>query len=213
MSKLSDLYQLLRLSQKVGIEWTDEQEKKLAEEEERLIKNEVLPVVTKNIEPVLAQVERELVLIVDYVPGQPLKVSLSRKRNILEESNDFVEITPDPVAQHRTLGPQKKPKTNVSEKTILRVTLPNGEVIEEKKAKDTFVKSIQWIGVTNARSVGLTWCNLPLISNTRDPKYGKAQVNAGDGWLVLTHSSTYHKKMQLDKMAKALGLDLKVEIV
>ena len=213
MSKLSKLYELRRLSQEFGMEWTEKQENQLEAEEERLIKNEVLPVVTKSIEPALSQVERELVLMVDYVPGSPLKVSLSRKRNLLDALEDVIEIKPDPVATHKTLGPQKKPKSNVSEKTVLRVTLPTGEVIAEKKAKDTFVKTIQWIGVMKSRSVGLTWCNVPLISNTEDPKYKKAQVDVGEGWLLLTHSSTYHKKMQLDKIAKALGIDLKVEII
>lgn len=42
------------------MEWTEKQERQLEAEEEHLIKNEVLPVVTKSIEPALSQVEREL---------------------------------------------------------------------------------------------------------------------------------------------------------
>lgn len=60
MSKLSKLYELRRLSQEFGMEWTEKQERQLEAEEEHLIKNEVLPVVTKSIEPALSQVEREL---------------------------------------------------------------------------------------------------------------------------------------------------------
>lgn len=47
MSKLSKLYELRRLSQEFGMEWTEKQERQLEAEEEHLIKNEVLPVVSK----------------------------------------------------------------------------------------------------------------------------------------------------------------------
>ena len=100
MSKLSKLYELRRLSQEFGMEWTEKQERQLEAEEEHLIKNEVLPVVSKSIEPALSQVERELVLVVDYVPGTPLKVSLSRKRNLFDALEDVVEIKPDPEVEH-----------------------------------------------------------------------------------------------------------------
>lgn len=213
MSKLSKLYELRRLAQEFGMEWADEQEAQLEAEEERLIKNEVLPVVTKSIEPALSQVERELVLVVDYVPGSPLKVSLSRKRNLLDALEDVIEIKPDPIVDHRTLGKQKARKEDIADKTILRVTMPDGTVIQEKKAKDTFIDTIVRIGVNRVRPIGLTFCKIPIISNTRDPKYGKAQHDVGNGWLILTHSSTKDKKKTLDKIAKALGIDLKVEII
>lgn len=213
MSKLSKLYELRRLAEEFGMEWREEQEAQLVAEEERLIKNEVLPVVTKSIEPVLSQVERELVLVVDYVPGSPLKVSLSRKRNLFDAIEDVVEITPDPIVDHKTYGSQGAKKTDIAEKTLLKVTLPDGRVIEEKKAKDTFVKTILWMGIDRVRPLGLKFCRVPVVSNTSDPKYGKAQVDVGGGWLILTHSGTRDKKKMLDKMANALGIPLTVEIV
>ena len=211
--KLRKLYEAQRTLRENGLEFTSDQQAQLDRAEENMIKAHILPVITDKIEPALQPVERELVLVVDYIPGQPLKVSLSRKRNILDTMDDVVEIKPDPVAKHKTLGPRTTPKTYVSDKTVLRVTLPTGEIISEKKAKDTFIKTIKWIGVMEARSVGVVWCNVPLISNTEDPKYKKAQVDLGNGWLLLTHSSTYHKKKQLDRIAKSLGIKLKVEII
>ena len=55
----------------------------MSELEEDIIKKEILPVVTETIEPALKQVQRELVLVVDYHPGMPISVSLSRKTNML----------------------------------------------------------------------------------------------------------------------------------
>lgn len=213
MSKLSKLYELRRLSQEFGMEWTEKQETQLASEEERLIKNEVLPVVTKSIEPALSQVERELVLVVDYVPGQPLKVSLSRKRNFFDALEDVVEIKPDPTVQHRTFGPQTAKKDEIAPKSVLRVTMPDGTIIACKKAADTFIQAIERIGVERVRAVGLKSCKVPIISNTRDAKYGKAQRPTAGRWLILTHSSTADKKKQLDKIASALNLNINVEII
>ena len=213
MSKLSKLYELRRLSQEFGMEWTETQERQLEAEEEHLIKNEVLPVVTKSIEPALSQVERELVLVVDYVPGTPLKVSLSRKRNLLEALEDVVEIKPDPEVPHKSGGTRTVGKGEIAPKTGLRVTLPDGRVLAHAKAKDTFIEALLSIGIERIRPLGVKFCRIPIISNTRDKKYGKAQHDVGNGWLILTHSSTADKKKMLDKIAKALNLAIKVEII
>ena len=213
MSRLSKLYQAMDTLASEGLELSVEQEAQLRKAEEEIIQKEILPVITDNIEPSLSQVQRELVLVVDYVPGRPLKVSLSRKRNIDEILTDAVEIKPDPIVAHRSNGPQKAKKEDIAPKTLLRVTMPDGTVLEKAKAKDTFVAVICRIGIERVRPLGLKFCKVPIISNTRDAKYGKAQVPVDGGWLILTHSSTNDKKKQLDKIAKALKIKMKVEIV
>lgn len=40
MSKLSELYELRRQSQEIGMEWTEKQERQLEAEEEQIIKND-----------------------------------------------------------------------------------------------------------------------------------------------------------------------------
>lgn len=213
MSKLSKLYELMRLSQEFGMEWTETQESQLAAEEENIIKNEILPVVTKNIEPSLKPVERELLLVVDYVPGKPLRVSLSRKRTVLSVLPDAVEIKPDPEVPHKTYGTRKVEKGTVAPKTGLKVTLWNGRIIQNPKAKDTFIDTILAIGIDRVRPLGVKFCKVPIISNTRDKKYGKAQHEVSGGWLILTQSSTADKKKMLEKIAKSLGLNMKIEII
>ena len=79
-------------------------EQKANEIEEEIIKKENLPILTKNIEPALQPVKRELVLVVDYVPGQHLSVHLSRKRNFTADMPDTKEIVIDPEVAHRQHG-------------------------------------------------------------------------------------------------------------
>lgn len=67
-----------------GLSLNEDLERQLSELDEDIIKKEILTVVTETIEPALKQVQRELVLVVDYHPGMPISVSLSRKTNITQ---------------------------------------------------------------------------------------------------------------------------------
>ncbi len=212
MSKLSKLYELRRLSQEFGMEWTEKQERQLEAEEEHLIKNEVLPVVTKSIEPALSQVERELVLVVDYVPGTPLKVSLSRKRNLFEALEDVVEIKPDPEVEHTEKKKGGK-KVVTNPRTRLKITMPDGSIIEEHTAWKSLQKFIMRVGVEKVRAVGLIANKIPLVSNTVDKKYKTAQKPLGNGWLLMTCSDTATKRKQILAIASYLNFKVIVEII
>ena len=209
MSRLSDLYKAMETLRKEGVS-TEDLEQKVSSLEEDIIKKEILPVVTQTIEPALKQVQRELVLVVNYHPGEPISVSLSRKANIAELI-DAKLLEQDPQVEHKDGAKRRKPVERINEKTILRVTFPDGTVIEDKKAKITFTRTIQKIGLMRVRNVGIAFCGVPIVSNTLDKKYGKAQVPVEGGLYVMTHSSTHDKKKQLDKIAKELGIKLKVE--
>ncbi|HRN15578.1 MAG TPA: hypothetical protein PLF38_00790 [Xylanibacter oryzae] len=67
---------------KEGLPIDENIEKKANEIEEEIMKKEILSIFTKNIEPVLQPVQRELALVVDYIPGQPIGVHLSRKSSL-----------------------------------------------------------------------------------------------------------------------------------
>lgn len=211
MSRLSDLYKAMETLRREGISINEELEKQVSELEENIIKKEILPVVTETIEPALKQVQRELVLVVDYHPGLPISVSLSRKANV-SQLIDAKLLEADPQVQHKE-GKKGISKSHVAPKTGLCVYLPDGTFIQEKKASDTFIKAIQLAGVMNVRELGLTSCRVPIVSNTIDAKYGRAQHPVGNGLYVLTHSSTYTKKMLLDRISKAFNLGWKVEII
>lgn len=207
---LSMLYELRRNAEGVGIQWTEEQERRLLDEEERIIRQEVLPLVTQSIEPALQPVERELVLVVEHVPGEPLKVSLSRKRNI----RDVIDATPieaDPPAEHRKFGPQSRGKGDIAPATRLRVTMPDGRVIQEPTASATLAEAVRRIGPERIRPLGIKRCKVPFISNTLDGKYN--QVPVGHGWYVITHSNTSDKHKVLQRIARELHIPLKVEII
>lgn len=214
MSRLSDLYKAMETLRKEGLPVNEDLEKKANELEEEIIKKEILPILTKNIEPALQPVQRELVMVVDYVPGQPLSVHLSRKRNFTADMPDVKEIVLDPEVEHSNREVNSEEKIERSPARDMTVTFPDGTIIAEKTAVETLVKVVKKIGVAEVRKVvedyNLKFCKVPVISNRRDAKYGRSQKDLGDGWLLITHSNNPMKKGFIDRVSEVLGLGLTV---
>lgn len=212
MSRLGDLYKAMETLRKEGLSLNEDLERQVSELEEDIIKKEILPVVTETIEPALKQVQRDLVLVVDYHPGMPISVSLSRKTNITKLI-DAKKLEADPEVEHKEFGPRKNRTSKIAAKTGLCVYRKNGTIIQEHDAATTFTSAIIEAGLVKVRELGLKFCRVNLVSTTKDKKYGKAQREAAPGLYVLTHSSTKDKKKMLDKINTALKIGWKVEIV
>jgi hypothetical protein len=212
MSRLSDLYKAMETLRREGLSLNEDLEKQVNELEENIIKKEILPIVTETIAPALKQVQRELVLVVDYVPGSPISVHLSRKRNFTAGITDAKEILPDPQVEHKEIG-KTSPKGNIAPATRLRITLADGRVIQESQAAETFRQFVMMIGLERVRSLGMTQCKVPLISNTLDKKYKRAQKPVGNGWYLMTNSNTQTKKRDIERIARELHIKIKVDII
>lgn len=216
MSKLSKLYQTMENLKELKLSINDDLIQEANELEEEIIKKEILPVLSKTIEPALQPVKRELVLVVDYVPGQPLSVHLSRKRNFAAELSDAKEMVLDPEVTHSNHFSNYDGKIGRSPARDMTVVFPDGTVISEKKAVDTLEAVVRKIGVAKVRKVveehNLKFCKVPVISNRRDEMYGKSQRDLGDGWLLITHSNNPMKKAFIEKVSDALGLGIKVTL-
>lgn len=197
----------------LGLKINDDLIEEVNKLEEEIIKKEILPILTENIKPALAQVERELVLVVDYVPNEPISVRLSRKRNFASVIPDAKVLEIDPVVEHSNWNPKTVPIHRASA-TQLCVKFPDGTIISESKATETLVKVVKKIGVNRVREVvkqeALTFSGVPIVSNRRDSKYGTSQKDLGNGWLLCTHCNNKTKKDFLEKISDKLNLGLKV---
>lgn len=211
MSKLSKLYQILENSEELGLRLNEDVIKQTNELEEELIKKEILPIVQNNIEPALRPVRRDIVLVVEYSPDKPLQLKLSRKVNISEVIEAKI-IEPDPQVEHRDIGRTKSHEVK-QPRTALRITLPDGRIINHKQAADSLVEFVQYVGVMRVRSLGWKVCRVPFISNSKDAKYATSQHPVYDGWYVMTCSDTKTKKKQVEKIAESFGINVKVEII
>lgn len=223
MSKLQELYETREKLQSLGIANAD-LERQLSELEEEIIRNEIVPIITDKVEPVLKQVRREVVLVVEHNPEDGVKVHLSRKRNVANVFSDAVTIssvqTDNTVREHKE-GISRPRTTGMKPATKLRVTfMDDGEVISESFAADTLKKAILKFGVERVAQLCiapydsiLQLNRVNLVTKKRDEQYANRQHEIGGGWLVFTGSNTPSKKRQIEAIAKALSVRVKVEII
>lgn len=210
MTKLEKLYSTIQNLEELGIELPDDVLKQTSELEESLIKKEILPIVKEKIEPTLRQIQRDITLVVDYVPGASVRVRISREPGIYNKE-DFVELTPDPEVEH---GTRIFTKTSKREpKSSLRVIKNDGTLIEGKNAAQILVNAIKIAGPLKVRELNITCCKVPLVSTTKDRKYSIRQIEVMPGLYVITHSSNVMKKDFLEKISNTLHLGWKIEVI
>ena len=186
--------------------------------EEKIIKDEILPALSEDIAPLLSQIQRELVLVVEYHPGEPISVALSRKAKI----SDFVDAKPlTPVSVSHPvvseLQPQKEephePTKHVENPTKgLRVIFPNGDVVWHRKAINTFIATLQKIGLHRIPNVGIEHGGYNLVSkNKRPAEPGKVWQHECDGWYVYSNISNAQKIIDLQRISDYFNLGLTIE--
>ena len=97
--------------------------------------------------------------------------------------------------------------------TRLRVTRSNGSTIEESKAANTLCLVIKEIGPEIVEKIGLSVDGQNIILRDLGPDRRGDRHDIGNNFFVNTHSSTLAKKIQLERIFKALRLPWKVDII
>ncbi len=124
-----------------------------------------------------------------------------------------VDSTPDAKFKMPSVLPNKTSNFSQSSKsqTRLRVTMPNEEVIEHFNASDTFQEVIEELGCDEVIHF------VPnIVSTDNFPDHDKTGVPCGKHHgkhFIWKDIGTKLKKTSLEKIAKGLGIQLKVEIV
>ena len=140
-----------------------------------------------------------------------IKSSIEKYDEIAQSQLRCNEVVEDPLTV-QTNG-SKKTHIRESGNTLLKLTNSDGEVMKENIAWKTFYKFVVRAGIDKVRALNLSVCKVPLVSNTLDSKYAVCQKDLGGGWYLMTHGSTKDKKNLIEQIAKALDIDVKVEIV
>ncbi|RKU28962.1 hypothetical protein C6499_09525 [Candidatus Poribacteria bacterium] len=103
---------------------------------------------------------------------------------------------------------RREPRTRNARQTRLRVTMPNGTVIEHPKAIDTWIEVILELGPDRVLEVG----EGQIISTSPNFRDGRPEEQHGQYYIAKDYS-TKDKKRLLDRIADSLGVPLKIEIV
>lgn len=155
-------------------------------------------------------------ILEDYYGERLPKMSLqewSRLLNNIDWDDPYVHensqehLSPSPAAEvERTI--QTRVRTHT-----LRVEFPDGHAIQEKVVGDTYIAVIKEIEPDLVELVELSHSGVPIVSKTLDERYAKYQKPIGDGWYVMTNSSTNTKYQDLLKISETLELGLKVYLI
>ena len=96
---------------------------------------------------------------------------------------------------------------------ILRVVFPDGRVVEDKNVSTTYCEFIKEVGAEEISILGISHAGVNIVSKVLDSKYANYQRDIGDGWYVMTNSSTPIKYQDLQKIIEEYGLDISVSLV
>lgn len=219
MTKLEELYQSIDTLKKLGVKINKQQLAALDEFEEELIKDEVLPALSQDIAPRLNPIKRDLILVVEYHPGEPISVALSRKAKI----SDFSDAKPlTPVSRaiasnERQSGRETsaEPSRHVDNPTKgLKVTFDDGTVVWYTSAIETYIAAIKHIGFSKVAGLNILHCGYNIVSKQKRPvEPGRVWQHESDGWYIYSNISNETKISDLRAIAKRLKIRLRIEEV
>ncbi len=106
---------------------------------------------------------------------------------------------------------EKKERKKKSPAQVLRVTIKRKK-IQEKNSTETFLACIKKFGAENVAALSdIHVEGLPLVVPNKDYRLQMRQLDKN--WFVCTHMSTKSKKSYLERIAKQLGIKIKVKIL
>lgn len=219
-TKLKTLYSIVEGYKDLEMKMGEDTIFQMNEKEEEIIRTEILPIIGKDIEPTLRQIKRNLVLVVEYHPGQPISVALSRKMKI-NQITDAKTITPvqekvgEPVVSTKkssSVEPHVPTKQVVNHTKGLRVQFPDGTVICRTTAIETLKASLRRIGLQRVHDLNIQHAGYNLVSKQKRPSDGQIWQHELDGWYIYSNTTNLVKINDLRFISDKLHLGLQVNV-
>ena len=218
MTKLEKLYSIIENSREVGVKLSKDVLQQVEELEEGIIKEEILPALGNDIAPRLEPIKRDLVLVVEYHPGEPISVALSRKTKISEimGAKTLTPRSSTPVKSEEEPAEVKphEPTKHIENTTKgMHVTFPDGTVIWHRQAIDTFIDTLRKIGLERIPALNIKHgggYNL-VGKEKRPPVPGRIWQHDCDGWYIYSNISNPTKIEDLQRISDHYHLGLKIE--
>lgn len=178
--------------------------------EDKIIKEELLPLIMKKLKPILTEVGSPLILTIQHTPHD--KITISTRGLSLSSLIDNTP-TPQPVKSSQPHEPAKKRTRSVQ--PGFSVTFPDGVTFHGETALDTYVDTLRKIGLQKIYEHPL----VPIIAKEfklvdirerQKPgiKYPQQEV---DGYFIYKNLGTDDKIRKLKKLSEIFGLNLEIE--
>lgn len=200
-------YEALNVLESIGLPISSEQKKVVNELETTYIKEELIPRMQEQLQPLFSDMRTDVCLVVEHKHGEGLQIRLAEKRSMLNTSPSR--------NTHLGINDSAFKRRKPAKKTKLKVTFPDGTVSCKTPAFLTLLDVIRYAGVENVKRLGIQCMGMNIISSEKyeDPRYEASQKEIEPGVFVGTYSDTSDKCRWIETISKACNLGLKVSIV
>ena len=200
-------YEALNVLESIGLPISSEQKKVVSELEATYIKEELIPRLQEQLQPLFSNMRTDLCLVVEHKRGEGLQIRLAEKRNI--------QVASPSRNDHSSTGASTFMRRKPGKKTKLKVTFPDGTVSCKSPAFLTLLDVIRYAGVEEVKILDIQCMGMNIISSEKydDPRYAASQKEIEPGVFVGTYSDTSDKYKWIERINTEYNLGLKVVIV
>ena len=198
MEKLDKAYEAIELLKELELPISSEQFKAIKQMERQYLREEVIPQVSKEIEPLMDQMQNKFSLLVTCSHEKGLDIQIMEKQTVQENQSST------------TL---KSPKGQA--KFLIRVIFPDGHVSCNRVVWETLAEVVKFAGIDRVRGLGIMMFGDNFITKDMNSNeiYRSSQKYIGEGYYLTTCSPTDTKYDQIRKINIDLGLGLRIEKV
>lgn len=193
--KLQKAYEAVEMLKALDLPVSKDQLNAIAEMERDCILEEVTPRIQKILKPIVKNMNTSFRIEIIYSPETGLKIDTADYKKSYRRSNKVEDA--------------KTERKSRAKASMLKVTLPDGGIIQHDKVAQTLLDVVEYIGFERVEQLNWMVSSQPFVSRMPYPR-GQNEKN---GWYVTTHSSTSFKKKQIEDLSKLFKLKLKVELV
>lgn len=218
--KLQKAYEAVEMLRALDLPVSKEQMDTIYVLEENYLKEEVIPFIKSELNPLVNSMMGNFHLEVSYSKEEGLNIhdlnnygtheNNKGRRKATEKTNKTEKPTIKKV-QYDTLktefGTKKK------QASTLKVYKEDNTVIEETTSALTLCETIKEIGPEKVYNLFIPLDGMYLVMKTKNSDVRSDMHYVGDGYYVNTHSNTITKKRHLERIFHELNLNWKIEIV
>ncbi len=199
MADLKKAYEAIKLLESIGIQPSKEQKRAIREMEENYLKEEVIPLMQTELEPLFKNIRGVVKLDLKYHPDSGIVVKPYQKPIAANVRNE------DSTVRTRTRAGSRKFR--------IQITFPDNTVSCKSPVLETLMDVIRYAGPERVQELGIYIMGDNLVSHTlnKDERYKAGQKEIKPGLYVCTFSSTETKLEQIKKINKDLQLGLRIE--
>ena len=198
MDKLDKTYEAVAMLETLGLPVSNEQLIAIAQMEKEYLRDEIIPLINQELEPMVKKLRNQFNLKVVYSKENGLDIQLS-----------------EPAIQSANLFPGTDERNYRKKKYIIRVVFPNNRVSCQKIVANTFFEVIKYAGAENVERLGIMALGQNIITNQLHEKeqYHPYQREIEPGLYVNTFLDTDKKYEVLKMINRELNLNLTIEKV